>query len=186
MSQEQHRALLGQLRQAVGAAYLLDQDSDRFVYGYDASVYRGTDVLAVVLPSTSVQVAAVVRACRQAGVSVIARGAGTGINGGALPQEASVVIGLARMNRVVHVDPDNRIAAVEPGVINQDLKEHLSRLGFGFTYVPDPGSQVVSTVGGNVGNNAGGMHCLKYGVTANHILGLEVVLPDGTLVNVGG
>jgi glycolate oxidase subunit GlcD len=90
------------------------------------------------------------------------------------------------MNRVLAVDPDNRLCAVEPGVVNQDLKEHLARLGFGFTYVPDPGSQVVSTVGGNVGNNAGGMHCLKYGVTANHIVGLEVVLPDGAIVELGG
>jgi glycolate oxidase len=179
-------ALLKRLSAIVGAEHVLDQESDRFVYGYDASVYRGTDVLAVVLPSTGEEVAGVVRACRQANVSIIARGAGTGINGGALPQEASVVIALARMDRVLRVDPDNRLAVVEPGVVNQDLKEHLARLGFGFTYVPDPGSQVVSTVGGNVGNNAGGMHCLKYGVTANHILGLRVVLPDGETVELGG
>jgi glycolate oxidase len=182
----EHIPLLERLRRIVGAEQVLDERSDRFVYGYDASVYRGTDVLAIVLPSTAEEVSGVVRATREAGVSVIARGAGTGINGGALPQEASVVIALARMNRVLRVDPDNRRAVVEPGVVNQDLKEHLGRLGFGFTYVPDPGSQVVSTVGGNVGNNAGGMHCLKYGVTANHILGLQVVLPDGAIVELGG
>ena len=178
--------LLAALAGAVGPANVPHAAAERFVYGYDASVFRGTDVLAVVLPATAEEVSAVVRLTRQEGVSVIARGSGTGINGGALPQEASVVIALARMNRVLRVDPDNRLAVVEPGVINQDLKEHLSRLGFGFTYVPDPGSQVVSTVGGNVGNNAGGMHCLKYGVTANHILALQVVLPDGAIVELGG
>ncbi len=186
MTDAPHRPLLARLRRIVGAEHVLDGQSDRFVYGYDASVYRGTDVLAVVLPATAEEVAGVVKATRVAGVSVIARGAGTGINGGALPQEASIVVALARMNRVLRVDPDNRLAVVEPGVINQDLKEHLARLGFGFTYVPDPGSQVVSTVGGNVGNNAGGMHCLKYGVTANHILGLQVVLPEGEIVELGG
>jgi glycolate oxidase len=181
-----HRAnLLRALRDVVGPESVLHEEGDRFVYGYDASVFRGTDVLAVVLPRTAGEVAEVMRLTRRADVSVIARGAGTGINGGALPQEASVVIALARMNSVLRVDPDNRLAVVEPGVVNQDLKEHLARLGFGFTYVPDPGSQVVSTVGGNVGNNAGGMHCLKYGVTANHILGLQVVLPDGGIVELG-
>jgi glycolate oxidase len=186
MTTTETERLVGRLRAVAGTGYVLDSQSDRFVYGYDASVYRGTDVLAVVLPETAEQVSAVVKACRAAGVSVIARGAGTGINGGALPQEASVIIALARMNRVLEVDPANRLAVVEPGVVNQDLKEYLGRLGYGFTYVPDPGSQVVSTVGGNVGNNAGGMHCLKYGVTANHILGLQVVLPDGAIVELGG
>ena len=112
--------------------------------------------------------------------------AGTGLSGGARPVPGCVVVGLSRMNRILDVDPANRLAVVEPGVVNQDLTEHLGALGFGLTYVPDPGSQVVSTIGGNVGNNAGGMHCLKYGVTANHVLGLELVLPDGAIVELGG
>jgi len=174
------------LREIVGGANVLDAEADRYVYGYDASVYRGTDVLAVALPDSAQQVAGILRLTRSLAVPVVARGAGTGINGGALPQGPAVVIALARMNRVLKVDPDNRLCVVEPGVVNQDLKEQLARLGFGFTYVPDPGSQVVSTVGGNVGNNAGGMHCLKYGVTANHVLGLELVLPDGEIVELGG
>ena len=174
------------LRAIVGAEHVLDGAADRQVYGYDASVFRGTDILAVALPADTDQVARIVRMTRALGVPVVARGAGTGINGGALPQGPVVVVGLARMTRVLRVDPDNRLCIVEPGVVNQDLKEHLARLGFGFTYVPDPGSQVVSTVGGNVGNNAGGMHCLKYGVTANHILGLEMVLPEGEIVELGG
>jgi glycolate oxidase len=178
--------VVARLKEIAGPSNVLHSDADRQVYGYDASVFRGTDVLAVVLPENVDQVARIVRLTRGLGLPVVARGAGTGINGGALPQGAAVVVGLSRMNRVLHVDPDSRQCIVEPGVINQDLKEHLARQGFGFTYVPDPGSQVVSTVGGNVGNNAGGMHCLKYGVTANHIVGLQVVLPDGNVVELGG
>ena len=182
----QRAGVISSLHEIVGADAVLDSASDRQVYGYDASCYRGTDVLGIVLPQSTDQVARIVKLTRALGIPVVARGAGTGINGGALPQGPAVVIGLARMNRVLHVDPANRLCVVEPGVINQDLKEHLARLGFGFTYVPDPGSQVVSTVGGNVGNNAGGMHCLKYGVTANHIVGMELVLPDGEIVELGG
>ena len=88
------------------------------------------------------------------------------------------MIALSHMNRVLEVDLANRLAVVEPGVINQDLKQQLTAHGYGYTYVPDPGSQVVSTIGGNVSTNAGGMHCLKYGITSNHILGLEMVLPQ--------
>ena len=90
------------------------------------------------------------------------------------------------MNRVLEIDLENGVAVVEPGVINQDLKQLLLEHGYTYTYVPDPGSQVVSTIGGNVSTNAGGMHCLKYGITSNHILGLEVVLPNGDIVEVGG
>lgn len=170
----------------VGAGHVLHHAAERYVYGYDASVFRGTDVLAVALPENSGEVSALVKLAGEAGLPVIARGAGTGLNGGALPQQEALVIACSRMDQVLEVDTDNRVAVVQPGLVNQTLKEHLGALGFGFTYVPDPGSQVVSTIGGNVGNNAGGMHCLKYGVTSNHVLGLEVVLPDGELVRLGG
>ena len=180
-------ALLRRLERIVGAGNLLHGHSERTVYAYDASVYRARElVLAVALPGSTEEVAALVREARGAGVAVIARGAGTGINGGALPQERALVIELSRMQRILSVDPADRLAVVEPGVVNQDLKEHLARLGYGFNYVPDPGSQVVSTIGGNVGNNAGGMHCLKYGVTSNHVVGLQVVLPDGQIAELGG
>jgi glycolate oxidase len=179
-------ALLRRLRAIVGASNLRHEKADRVVYSYDASVYRGQEALAVAYPDSAQQVAELVRLARAESLPVIARGAGTGINGGALPSKPALVIALSRMNRVLEVDPDNRLVVVEPGVVNQDLKAHLARLGFGFTYVPDPGSQVVSTIGGNVGNNAGGMHCLKYGVTSNHVLGVEVVLPDGEIVELGG
>ncbi|MDH4247928.1 MAG: FAD-binding protein [Deltaproteobacteria bacterium] len=179
-------ALKRELTAALAPDRVLDDPAQRHVYGYDASVYRGLDAAIVAVPETTAEVSAVVRLARAAGVPVIARGAGTGINGGVLPAKEAVVLALSRMNQVHRVDPANRLAVVGPGVINQDLKAHLNALGFGMTYVPDPGSQVVSTLGGNVGNNAGGMHCLKYGVTANHVLGLEVVLPDGSVVELGG
>lgn len=186
MKNQAYQPLLQELKGIVGADHVLTAPEERHVYGYDASVYRGTDVTAVALPETTEEVAGLVTAAHRAGLPVIARGAGTGINGGALPQGECLVIVLSRMNKVLAVEPENRVAVVQPGVINQDLKTHLNGLGYGFTYVPDPGSQVVSTIGGNVGNNAGGMHCLKYGVTVNHILGLEIVLPDGQIVRTGG
>ncbi|MCZ6749830.1 MAG: FAD-binding protein [SAR324 cluster bacterium] len=169
----------------VGAEHVQHRKADRFVYGYDASIFRGSDVLAIAFPATAEEVAALVRLAAREGLPFVARGAGTGINGGALSQEAALVIELSRMNRILEVDLENRFAVVEPGVVNQDLKRYLQERGFGFNFVPDPGSQVVSTLGGNVGNNAGGMHCLKYGVTSNHIMGLQVVLPDGEIVEVG-
>ncbi len=178
--------LIRRLQAVVGKESVLHQRAERFVYGYDASVFRGTDVLAVAFPANAAEVSGLVKLAREAHLPVIARGAGTGINGGAVPQEEALLIACSRMNKVLEVDAANRVAVVQPGVVNQELKEHLNKLGYGFTYVPDPGSQVVSTIGGNVGNNAGGMHCLKYGVTSNHIQALEVVLPDGRIVRMGG
>ncbi|GIX48946.1 MAG: FAD-binding protein [Candidatus Tectimicrobiota bacterium] len=170
----------------VGEEHVLTSRAERAVYCYDASVFRGRDLLAVVFPETATQVSQIVRWCHQHRVPYIARGTGTAISGGAIPTHGGIVIELARMNRVLEIDLDNQAAVVEPGVINQDLKELLAAHGYGYTYVPDPGSQVVSTIGGNVATNAGGMHCLKYGITSNHILGLEVVLPGGDIVEVGG
>ena len=170
----------------VGAEHVLTSRTERGVYCYDASVFRGHDVLAVVLPQTAQQIAQIVVWCNQHDIPYIARGAGTSISGGAVPMHGGLIIELSGMNRILEVDTVNRLAVVEPGVMNQDLKQHLASYGCGHTYVPDPGSQVVSTIGGNVATNAGGMHCLKYGITSNHILGLEVVLPDGNIIEVGG
>lgn len=175
-----------ELAAIVGPSQVLTSRAERTVYCYDASVFRGRDVLAVVFPDNAGQIVQLVTWCRQHGVPYIARGTGTSISGGSIPTHGGIMIELARMNRILEIDLDNRVAVVEPGVINQDLKEHLAVYGYGHTYVPDPGSQVVSTIGGNVATNAGGMHCLKYGITCNHILGLEVVLPSGEIVQVGG
>ena len=170
----------------VGPQNLLSSRAERTVYGYDASVFRGRELLAVVFPETTQHVACLVTWCQQQQVPYVARGTGTGISGAAIPTHGGVVIAMARMNRILDIDLANRVAVVEPGVINQDLKQALLAHGYSYTYVPDPGSQVVSTIGGNVSTNAGGMHCLKYGITSNHILGLEVVLPNGEIIELGG
>src|SRR4029079_11286194 len=134
----------------------------------------------VLLPETTGQVQAVVRACQAARVPFVARGAGTGLSGGALPVADGVVIALTRMNRILEVDLEGARIVVQPGVTNLQVTETV--IGDGFYYAPDPSSQQVSTIGGNVAENSGGAHCLKYGFTVNHVLGLLVVLPDGGTV----
>jgi glycolate oxidase len=138
----------------------------------------------VVLPASTKEVQAVVRACHAHGVPFVARGAGTGLSGGALPVAGGVVISVARMNRVLEVDLESARLTVEPGVTNLDVSRAVDAAGF--FYAPDPSSQQVCTIGGNVAENSGGAHCLKYGFTVNHVTGLEVVLPDGELVALGG
>jgi glycolate oxidase len=178
--------VLRELEAIVGPSNVLSSPADRTAYRYDASVFRGTMPLVVVFPDSARQIAQLVVWCHHHGIPYMARGSGTAISGAAVPTHGGVTIELSRMNRVLEIDTTNRIAVVEPGVINQDLKQILREHGYGHTYVPDPGSQAVSTIGGNVATNAGGMLCLKYGVTGNHILGLEVVLPNGEIIEVGG
>ena len=175
-----------ELEAIVGPHNVVSSRAERTVYGYDASVFRGQELLAVVFPDTAQHIARLITWCQQHRVPYLARGTGTGISGAAIPTHGGVVIEMSHMNRVLEIDLENRVAVVEPGVINQDLKQLLRDHGYSYTYVPDPGSQVVSTIGGNVSTNAGGMHCLKYGITSNHILGLEVVLPNGDIIEVGG
>src|SRR5699024_7332779 len=129
------------------------------------------------LPTTTEQVSAVVRVANREGLPVVARGAGTGLSGGAIAQSGGIIISMTRMERVLDVNPLDRTALVEPGVINLELSQLTERQGYFFA--PDPSSQKACTIGGNVAENSGGPHCLKYGVTTNHILGLEVVLADG-------
>jgi glycolate oxidase len=138
----------------------------------------------VVLPTTTEQVASVVRACRRAGVPFVARGSGTGLSGGALPHADGVLIVLARMRSIVYVDVDNRYLIAEPGVTNAAISAAVAE--HGLYYAPDPSSQVVCSIGGNVAENSGGVHCLKYGFTTNHVLGLEFVTPDGDVVTLDG
>ena len=140
--------------------------------------------LAVVLPKTTEEVAAVMKYCHRYGVPVVPRGAGTSLSGGAIPQEDAVVLGLSRMNRIIEVDPANRTATVQAGVTNLSISDAVSPEGF--FYAPDPSSQLACTIGGNIGMNSGGAHCLKYGVTTNNLLGVKMVLVDGTIVELGG
>jgi glycolate oxidase len=138
----------------------------------------------VVLPTTTEQVAAVVRVCARERIPFVARGAGTGLSGGALPIEHGIVISLARMRRILSVDVDNQRAVVQPGVTNAGISAAVAQHDLYFA--PDPSSQVVCTIGGNVAENSGGAHCLKYGFTTNHVLGLTFVCPDGSVVTLGG
>jgi glycolate oxidase len=140
--------------------------------------------LVVVLPSTVAQVAAVLRYCQAEGVKVVPRGAGTSLSGGALPLADGVLLGMAKFNRILDVDYDNRCVVAQPGVTNLAITGAVE--GAGFYYAPDPSSQIACTIGGNVAENSGGVHCLKYGLTTNNLLGLEIVLIDGEIVRLGG
>ncbi|MBA2626819.1 MAG: FAD-binding protein, partial [Gemmatimonadales bacterium] len=137
----------------------------------------------VVLPGNRAELVAIVRALAASGVPFVARGAGTGLSGGALADSDSVLITLTRLTRILSIDPIRRRAVLEPGVVNARLSEAV--LPYGLAYVPDPSSQTACTIGGNVAENAGGPHCLKYGVTTNHVVALEVILPEGEIVRLG-
>jgi len=172
------------LRRLVAPEAVIDAEDGRRGYETDAlTAYRAIP-LAVVLPATTAEVASVLAYLNDEGVKVVARGAGTSLAGGALPSADCVVVGLARMNRILDVDYVNRTARVEAGVTNVNITNAVS--GRGFFYAPDPSSQLACTIAGNVAMNSGGAHCLKYGVTTNNILGLTVVLIDGTVVEFGG
>ncbi|HEX2300163.1 MAG TPA: FAD-binding protein, partial [Pseudonocardiaceae bacterium] len=134
----------------------------------------------VVLPESAEQIAAVVRACAAAGVPFVARGSGTGLSGGALPHAEGVLIVTSRMREILDVDPEAQRAVVQPGVINLDVTAAASP--YGFYYAPDPSSQQICSIGGNVAENSGGAHCLKYGFTVNHVEACEIVTPDGDLI----
>jgi len=176
-------ALLEELRQIVGEKYLLIEKEDVIVYEQDGSFMQAMPEI-VALPADVEQVSKVVRAARKAGVPIVPRGSGTGLAGGAVPAEGGVVLSLARLNRILEIDLKNRLAIVEPGVINLDISKAISQDGF--FYAPDPSSQAACSVGGNIANNSGGPHTLAYGVTTNHVLGVEVVLDDGEVVWLGG
>ena len=170
------------LKGIVGREHVLASTGARHQYSYDGSLDVAQPTI-VALPSTGAQVADVVRLAAAEGIPYVARGAGTNLSGGSVAVRGGIVIGLARMNRILSIDEDAGYAVVEPGVVNQHLQDVLGRRGF--FYAPDPASQKVATLGGNVGENSGGPHCLKYGVTTNHVLGLELVTPEGERVEVG-
>jgi glycolate oxidase len=172
-----------ELRRIVGDRGLIDRPEQLRTYECDGLTNFRVVPAAVVLPSTAEQVQRVVRLCHERGVPFVARGSGTGLSGGALPVEGGIVISLSRLNRVLEVDIPNARVVVEPGVINAHVTQLVAP--HGYFYAPDPSSQSVCTIGGNVAENSGGAHCLKYGFTTTHVLGLEVVLPDGSLVNLG-
>ncbi|MFN3335792.1 MAG: FAD-binding oxidoreductase, partial [Caldilinea sp.] len=177
-----HEQLVDALRAIVGADAVLATPDEKLVYEYDASFdVHAPDV--VVLPTTTEQVSQIVRLAATTGIPLTARGAGTGLSGGALPLQGGILLVLTRMRTIHAIDSANRRAVVEAGVVNQQLVAAANRVGL--TYAPDPGSGRTSTIGGNIASNAGGPHCLAHGVTLNHVLGLTVVLPDGQVVQTG-
>jgi glycolate oxidase subunit GlcD len=167
------------LRQCLGTGGVVTESGSLLVYESDGLTAYRARPSAVLLPEDTEQCAAVVKLLADANIPFVARGAGTGLSGGALALDGAAVISLARMNRILAIDPVNRRARVQPGVVNVELT--AAAAPHGLYYAPDPSSQTVCTIGGNVAENAGGPHCLKYGMTVNHIVGLTVVLPDGTL-----
>src|SRR2546427_9603349 len=176
--------ILDQFRAIVGDDGLISQPEQLPTYECDGLTNFRVIPAAVLLPTSTEQVQAVVRVCHKERIPFVARGSGTGLSGGALPIENGIVISLARMNRILEIDIPNARVVVEPGVINLSVTQAVAP--YGYFYAPDPSSQQVCSIGGNVAENSGGAHCLKYGFTTTHVLGLEVVLPDGTLVHFGG
>ncbi len=175
--------LARRLRALPGVAEVLTRPAELFSYESDGLTLERGAPLCVAFPTSTESVAAIVSACNEAGVPFLPRGAGTGLSGGATPVEGGVVIECARMNRVLDIDASNRTATVQPGVINEHLSQAVRPLGL--FYAPDPSSQSACTIGGNVAENSGGPHTLKYGTTSPHVLELEVVLPDASTVRLG-
>jgi glycolate dehydrogenase FAD-linked subunit len=176
-------ALAAAMREICGPADVLTDPLELRTYECDGLTSHRTVPALVVLPESAAETAAVVRLCAQAGVPFVARGSGTGLSGGAVPRAEGVLIVMSRMRRVLEVDPVARRAVVEPGVTNLSVTQAAAP--FGLFYAPDPSSQVVCSVGGNVAENSGGAHCLKHGFTVNHVLGLEIVTPAGELTWLG-
>jgi glycolate oxidase len=184
LSDVRKHELRRQLEAIVGRGAVLSDPDELLVYESDGLTLFRALADFVVFPTSVEHVSAIVKLANREELPFVARGAGTGLSGGCLPAEGGVVISLMRMNRVLEVDYDNQIAIVEPGLVNLHLSWAVGPAGY--YYAPDPSSQQACTIGGNVANNSGGPHTLKYGVTVNHVLGLEVVMPDGEIVWLGG
>src|SRR3989475_6160455 len=177
-------AAIRSLRQAVGERNCITEPEQLRTYECDGLTSFRLTPAVVVLPETTAEVAEVVKIARAHGLPLVPRGSGTGLSGGALPVPGCVLVGLARMKRILEIDLPNGWMRVEPGVINLEVSRRLAPEGY--YYAPDPSSQSVCSIGGNVAENSGGAHCLKYGFTVNHVLGARVVLADGAVMDLGG
>ncbi len=177
-------ACVVELERALGRENVRADSAARYVNSADASIFQGGSPSTVCFPSTTEQVQEILKIAAQHNRDVVARGAGSGLSGGASPLGEPIMVSTTRMNQVLEIDLQDQFAWVQPGVINLDLTKQLTPLGFHFA--PDPSSQQVCTIGGNVANNSGGPHCLAYGVTSSHVLALEVVMSDGEVVMLGG
>ena len=172
------------LRRIVPGEGVIDDALERRAYESDALTAYRTLPMVVVLPETTQQVARILRYCSEAGVKLVPRGAGTSLSGGALPLADGVLLGLGKFSRILEIDRANRCAVVQPGVTNLAITQAVQDQGF--HYAPDPSSQIACSIGGNVAENSGGVHCLKYGLTTNNVLGIEMVMMDGEVVRLGG
>ena len=184
LTEARKKSLRREMEALLGPGAVLSDPDELLVYESDGLTLFRALADFVVFPLTAEHISALVRLAQREGLPFVARGAGTGLSGGCLPAEGGLVISLMRMNRLLEVDYDNQLAVVEPGLVNLHLSWAVGARGF--YYAPDPSSQQACTIGGNIANNSGGPHTLKYGVTTNHVLGLEVVLPDGEIVWLGG
>jgi glycolate oxidase len=176
--------IIAAMRTIVPDQSVISEERELAVYESDGLTAYHQLPMIVVLPETTAQVSQVLAYCQQNNVKIVPRGAGTSLSGGALPLADGITLGLGKFNRVLEIDYDNRCARVQTGVTNLAISQAVE--GDGFYYAPDPSSQIACTIGGNVAENSGGVHCLKYGLTTNNILGLEMVLPDGEIVRLGG
>ncbi len=177
------QSFIKELAKLVGRENVLFGKKDLLAYSYDATSLEGMPEV-IVFPLSTAQISSVMKAAYREKIPVVPRGAGTNLSGGTIPVKGGVILELSRMNRILEIDTANRRAVVEPGVVNLDLQNVLAPLGFMFP--PDPASQKSSTLGGNVGENAGGPHCLRYGVTSKYVCGMEIVLADGEVIDIGG
>ncbi len=176
--------LVEHLRAIVGSDNVISHPDELLVYECDGLTQHKHRPRAVVFPTSTETTSAVVKELARAGVSFAPRGAGTGLSGGALALDSGIVIELARMRRVLKIDHENHLAVVQTGLVNAQLSRAVAP--YGLYYVPDPSSNPTCTIGGNIAENAGGIHCLKYGTTTDHVLGARVVLSDGTIIDLGG
>jgi len=179
-----HHQLLNQLRSIVGKENFLDSEEDKLVYAYDGTPLIQHKPEAILLPRNAEEISHILKLANAEHFNVVPRGSGTGLSGGSVPVENSIVILMNRWNKLIEIDRDNLTAWVEPGVVTASLHAEVEKLGL--FYPPDPGSQNICTIGGNVAENAGGLRGLKYGVTKNYIMGIEMVMPDGEIVRNGG
>src|SRR5437879_5992401 len=176
------RTIIRELERLLGSSGVLSSPEDLLLYEYDGSVEEaGPD--AIVFPRRKQDVVEIVKLANRYDLSIVGRGAGTGLSGGALAREGGIVLAFSRMNHILEIDAENQRAVVEPGVMNLDLSRAAEK--YGLYFAPDPSSQKSCTIGGNVSENSGGPHTLAYGVTSNHVTGLEVVMPDATVMQFG-
>src|SRR5436853_4474135 len=177
-------AIVAALRAIVSGEGVIDSAAEMLPYESDGLTAYRQPPMVVVLPNTTQQVSQILKYCFEHGIKVVPRGAGTSLSGGALPLSDGVLLGMGKFSRIREIDFDNRVAVVEPGVTNLAISQAVEHEGF--YYAPDPSSQIACTIGGNIAENSGGVHCLKYGMTTNNLLGCEIVLITGEVLRIGG